>query len=127
MRTDEQRIARYNARMSATLLDPVRVALVEAQKAHYAAYATEYVPLQMALREQLGEAGVSIIETAAYEAFAGELYHLTKHFSGFQLAAAWADLVTKWSDAAHLGAGATMILNGIALNVFHMSVAPITP
>jgi len=113
--------------MQATLLDPVRLAVIETQKANFATYATEYVPLQIALREQLGEAGIPLIQYAAYEAFAGELYHLTKTISGHSLADAWADLVTKWSDEAHLGASAAPYLNGIALNVFHMDVAPITP
>ena len=127
MKTDAQRIARYNARMSATLLDPVRAAVNAEQKANFATYITEFYPIQVALREELGIAGVPIIQYAAYEAFAGELYHLTKTFKGQTLAVAWPNLVAKWSDTAHLGTGSATILNAIALDVFHLDVAPITP
>lgn len=127
MRTDAQRISKYNLRMSATLIDPVRTAVNADQKANYASYATEWYEIQVRLMEELGIAAVPIIQYAAYTAFAGELYHLTKHFSGQTLAAAWANLVSKWSDTAHLGTSAGAILNAIAIDVFHLDVAPITP
>ncbi len=127
MRTDAQRIAKYEARMVATLIDPVRTAVNADQKANYAIYATEWYEIQVRLMEELGIAAVPIIQYAAYTAFAGELYHLTKHFSGATLAQAWVDLVAKWSDVAHLGTAAGAILNAIALDVFHLDVAPITP
>ena len=133
MRTDAQRIARYNARMSATLLDPVRLAVITTQKARFAAYATEWVPLQQDLNTLLSNIGIPIIRFAAYTAFAGEIYHLTKHFQGQTLADACNVLVDKWSDVAHLGEAGTdtslvlPTLQAILSNVFHMMVAPVTP
>ena len=133
MRTDAQRIARYNARMSASLLDPVRLAVITAQKAHFAAYATEWVPIQEALNTLLSNIGIPIFRFAAYTAFAGEIYHLTKHFQGQTLADACNIIVAKWSDVAHLGETGTdtslvlPTLQAILNDVFHMTTAPITP
>ena len=123
----EKRIARYNARMVAANIDPVRLAVITAQKANFAAYATEYTEIQTRLRDALGSYGIPVIQYAAYEAFAGQLYHLTKKFTGLTLTAAWTQLVDKWSDDAHLGTGSSVFLNMIVVDVFHLTVAPITP
>jgi hypothetical protein len=127
MKTDAQRIARYNARMASALIDPVRVAVNPTQLANFAAYATNWVPLQIALNDLLSSGGIPIIQFGAYTAYAGELYHLTRSFTGATLADAFVTLKAKWSDSAHLGASASTMLNAIGVQVFHIDVVPITP
>lgn len=85
MRTAAQRIAKYNARMVSSLLDPVRTALQTQQQANYAGYAIEFVPKQEALRAILDGAGIDPARFGPYEAYSGELYHLWKTTSGASL------------------------------------------
>jgi hypothetical protein len=127
MRTDAQCIARYEARMNATLIDPVRTATNAAAKANYAAYASEYYGYQVAMHEEISAVGVPVIQWASYEAFLGEVFHAYKHFSGETFVNQANILVAKWSDVAHLGTAARAILMAIVLDVFHSSVAPTTP
>jgi hypothetical protein len=113
--------------MTATQLDPVRLAVITQQKQNFATYAHDWVPIQVALTDFLGASGVPIIAFAIYTAFAGEVYHATKHFSGGSLLTEVDTLVAKYSDDAHLGATAAANLTGIRSQVFHLDAAPITP
>jgi hypothetical protein len=118
VRTTAQRIAKFNARMLSSLIDPVLSAVQSLASANYTTYVNAFVPKQVALRAVLNDEGVSVIQVAAYEAFHGELYHLTTQFAGPALQAAFCILVTKWSDAAHLGAGAETVLIRIGADLY---------
>jgi hypothetical protein len=121
MRTTAQRIARYNARMLSSLVDPVLSAVSSAQQANFAAYVTDFVPKQEALRAILNDEAIPVIKVAAYEAFHGELYGLSRRFAGPALQAAFCILVAKWADAAHLGPTAQTVLERIGADIYSMS------
>lgn len=118
MRTTAQRIAAYEARMLSSLVDPVLSAVNAAAVENFTAYATDFVPNQEAVRAILNDEGVDVITVAGYEAFHGELYHLSKQFAGPLLQAAYCILVAKWADTAHLGAAAQAVLERIGLDVY---------
>jgi hypothetical protein len=118
MRTSAQRIARYQARMLSSLIDPTLSAVNATQQANFAAYVNDFVPRQVALRAILNDEGVSVIQVAGYEAFHGELYGLSLRFAGPTLQTAFCNLVTKWSDTAHLGAGAETVLLRIGADIY---------
>lgn len=120
MRTAAQRIAKYVARMVSTNLDPVLAAVNQKAAANFTTYAIDFVPNQVALRVLLGDAGLTTIEFGAYEAYHGELYHLSKVVAGAGLVIMAQALIDKWSDTAHLGAGASVLLALIATDIYHI-------
>lgn len=126
MRTTAQRKASYLARMLSTLIDPTLSAVNAKMIDNFNAYIDDFVPNQVATRAILSEEGVSVIEIAAYEAYHGTLYHLSKVVTGPALQTAFEDLVTQWSATARLGAGAATILTRIGVDVYHLD-APATP
>lgn len=121
MRTDAQRIARYEARMLSSLIDPTLAAVNAKAAVNFATYATDFYPNQVALRALLNAAGILPIKFGAYEAFHGQLYKLSRTCAGPSLAAAAAILIDKWSDASHLGAGAIALLTQVANDIYHVS------
>jgi FMN-dependent NADH-azoreductase len=123
MRTASQRIAKYNARMVSSQLDPVRAALVTQQQAHYAAYATEFYPKQQSLRAILDAAGIDPAQYVFYEAFNGEMYHIWKTASGASAITAAGAVVGRWAHASRLGVGASARLKQIA-NTLYSIVVP---
>jgi hypothetical protein len=120
MRTAAQRIAKYNARMVSSLVDPVLSAVNSQASANFLAYLANFYPNQLALRAILNDEDVPIIQYAPYEAFHGELFHLSQSFAGPALQTAFCNLVAKWMDTAHLGAGAEAILTRIGVDVYHL-------
>lgn len=118
MRTTQQRIDAFDARMLSSLVDPVLSAVAALASANYAAYVNVFVPKQEALRVILNDEGVQIIDYGPYEAFHGELYHLSIKFAGPALQAAYCILVAKWADTAHLGAAAQTILERIGADIY---------
>jgi hypothetical protein len=122
MRTAEQRTAKYNARMVSSLLDPVRTAVTAEAQANFAAYATTFVPLQMKLRVELNTAGINPARFGPYEAYNGELYHLTKVCSGASLIAAAGALVGRYAHASRLGVGSAALLKSIALAIYSIVI-----
>lgn len=118
MRTCAQRKAKYDARMLSSLIDPVLSAVQTAQSNNYLAYLVSFYPNQLALRVILNDEGVSPIQVAAYEAYHGELFHLSRAFSGPTLQTQFCNLVAKWSDVAHLGAAAEPILLRIGADIY---------
>lgn len=122
MRTAAQRIAKYQARMVSTLLDPVRTALQAQQQANYASYATDYVPKQQALRALLDAKGIDTAQYIFYEAYAGELYHVWKTSSGASAIVAATAIQGRWAHASRLGVGAAAFLKTIAVDVFSIVI-----
>jgi hypothetical protein len=122
MRTCAQRIAKYKARMLSTLVDPVLASISAMAVENFTTYAVDFVPNQTQMRGLLSAAGILPVKFGGYEAFHGELYHLTKVCTGHSLALAANILVSKWSDTQHLGAGATVLLAQIAADVYHIVI-----
>jgi len=122
MRTAAQRIAKYNARMLSTLLDPTLAAVNAQAVTNYNLYVQDFYPKQVQMRTILDSFSMPTPMIAGFEAFFGELYHVSKVATGDILTAAAAVLVTKWSDTAHLGAGNASVLKAVALGVFGITV-----
>jgi len=122
MRTAAQRIAKYDARMVSSELDPVRAALVAQQQANFAAYATEFVPKQEQLRAILDALGVDTAQYVFYEAYNGELYHVWKTSSGASAVIAATAIEGRWAHASRLGAGAAATLKAIAVQIYNIII-----
>lgn len=122
MRTAAQRIAKYNARMVSSQLDPVRAALQSQQQANYAGYATEFVPKQQALRQLLDSHGIDTAQYVFYEAYSAELYHVWKTSSGSSAVIAATAISGRWAHASRLGAGAAAFLKTIAVDVYNIII-----
>ena len=118
MRTDAQRKSAYEARMLSTLLDPTGAAVVAKSVANFNAYVDEFVPMQLQMRAILNDAGISNFLFAGYEAYLGELYHLSLVTQGASLVVNATALEGKWASTARLGAGSAALLKSIALNIF---------
>jgi hypothetical protein len=122
MRTAQQRIAKYNARMLSSLIDPTLSAMQAIQAANFTAYELDFYPKQVAFRAVLATYSMPTPQIAAYEAFHGELYHLARVTDGIMLTAAVTVLVAKWVDAAFLGAGSAAVLKDIANTVYGLII-----
>jgi hypothetical protein len=122
MRTAAQRIAKYNARMLSSLVDPTLSAVNAQQQANFAIYQQDFYPKQVQLRSILSGYSMPAPMIFGFEAFHGELYHLSKVASGDILLAGATMLVTKWSDTAHLGAGNADVLKAIALAIYTLII-----
>jgi hypothetical protein len=118
MRTAAQRIAKYNARMVSSQLDPVRAALVADQQANFLAYANEFVPYQQKLRVELAALGLDPAQFIFYEAWNGEMYHAFKTTSGASLIKAVGAINGRWAHASRLGVGVAATLKALALAVW---------
>jgi hypothetical protein len=122
MRTAAQRIAKYNARMVSSQLDPVRAALVAQQQANYLAYATDFVPFQQDLRVLLNGYGIDPSQFVYYEAYVGELYHVYKTTAGASAVIAATAIAGRWAHASRLGIGVAARLKAIALSLFNIII-----
>jgi hypothetical protein len=120
MKTTAQMQTAYQARMLSSLIDPTLSARIASQVDNFNAHVNEFTPNRIAMRAILSEEGVSIIQIAAYEAYHGSLYHLSKVVSGPALQTAFENLVTQWSSTPRLGAGAKTILTRIGVDVYHL-------
>lgn len=119
MRTAAQRIAHYNARMQSTLIDPVLTAINAAAVGNFTAYAMDWAGIkQPAVRAVLDADGILGPDRFLYEAYAGELYGLTKRYSGPALDAMGQIMHDKY-EAWSL---ATATLVAIAANAFGITV-----
>lgn len=118
MRTAAQRIAKYNARMQSSLIDPTLSAVSAAQQAAFQTYIEDFYPKQVQMRAVLETYSMPMPMIGAFEAFHGEIYHLYKTVSGTLLTAAMQVIVTKWADAIHLGPGNKAVLIDICLTVY---------
>ena len=120
MKTSAQMQTAYQARMLSSLIDPTLSARVASQVANFNAHVNEFTPNRVAMRAILSEEDVPIIKIAAYEAFHGSLFHLSKVATGPALQTAFENLVTQWSSTPRLGAGAATILTRIGVDVYHL-------
>lgn len=118
MKTLQQRIAHYDARMQSSLIDPVLTARNAAAVANFTTYAVDFYPKQQALRAILVATATPTSDYAAYEAFHGKLYHLSKTTSGLGLVTVATVLIAYWKAPARLGAGAEATLKLIAGTIY---------
>lgn len=120
MRTAAQRIAKYNARMVSSQLDPVRAALASQQQANYLGYAQEFVPKQEDLRQMLNAMSIDPAQFVFYEAFNGEMYHLWKTAAGPAAVAGAVAIIGRWAHTSRLGVGAATSLWSIATGIYNI-------
>lgn len=113
MRTDAQRIAAYNARMLSTLVDPALAAVNTMAVANFGAYATDFYAKQGVLRGILNGLGIPTAQYFAYEAFNGELYHVSKVATGASAVATATALVTKYTAMFLVAANLKKIANDV--------------
>jgi len=118
MKTDAQRIAAYNARMLSTLVDPTLSAVNTMAVENFGAYATDFYPKQQQLRAILDATGISTPAYFAYEAFHGEMYHLSKVASGTSAVVMASALVAKYVSMFLVAA----TLKEIALTIYSITV-----
>lgn len=96
MRTVQQRLDHYTARMQSTLIDPVLAVMQAQQQANFAAYTTEFVPYQTELRNWLDAKGFIGLTVFKYEALNGECYRAWRTFSGDSRTAEFTALKAKY-------------------------------
>lgn len=104
--------------MLSTLVDPTLAAINTMAVANFAAYSTDFYPKQMQLRALLDGYGIPGIQYAQYEAFHGELYHISKVYSGASAVLAATTLVTKYTSLFLVAAN----LKSIALTIYSIVV-----
>jgi len=118
MRTDAQRIAKYNARVLSSLIDPTLSAMFTQQKANYAAHASAFYTKQQALRIIINAQTIPPWAVLGIEAFNGEMYKYSKQYAGAMLDSRALMLCNKWGDASHLGAALRPLLIDISLALY---------
>lgn len=118
MRTDAQRIAKFNARMQSSLVDPTLSAIQAMAVGNFAAYATDFYAKQQQLRALLDGWGISTPAYFGYEAFNGEMYHLSKVASGPSAVIMATALVAKYVSMFLVAAN----LKAIALDIYSITV-----
>ncbi len=120
MRTAQQRIAAYEARMVSSLIDPVLTAVNAKAVDNFTTYQMDFYPNQVKLRTWLNDSGIQPFHFGLYEAYHGELYRLSKTCSGAAAIAAATVLVAKYED--WLGAPAVAGLKAIAADIYAIVV-----
>lgn len=114
MRTDAQRIAKYNARMLSSLIDPTLSAVYTNQKSNFAAHTTAFYIKQQELRVIINAQDLPPWAVFGVEAFNGEMYKYAQQYAGAMLDSRALMLCNKWGDVAHLGAANRPLLVDIS-------------
>jgi hypothetical protein len=120
MKTDVQRIAHYQDRMLSSLIDPVLAAVTADAVTNFSNYIVAFYPKQVQLREILAALPIPTTDYGAYEAYHGELYHVSTTTSGAGAVVMATILVTKYS--AYLGVPAAATLKKIANDLYGIIV-----
>lgn len=110
MKLAAERIAHYNNRMTSSQIDPVLAAVNQTAKDNFAAYAVEWVALQIAVHGYLSAQGVNPQSWFLYDGFAGEIFHISKRATGPAAVLIANDMCLKWE----LLGGGLPKLKGIA-------------
>jgi hypothetical protein len=118
MKTDAQRIANFNSRMLSSLVDPTLSAVQTMAVANYGAYATDFYAKQQQLRALLDGWGIATPQYFGYEAFNGEMYHLSKVASGPSAVLMATALVAKYVSMFLVAAN----LKAICLDIYSITV-----
>lgn len=120
MRTAQQRIDAYNARMVSSQIDPVLTAVNQKAVDNFTAYEMDFYPNQVKLRTYLNNIGVVPIHFGPYEAYHGEIYKLSKTTAGATAIAQAAILVAKYTSL--IGPAAEARLKAIADDIYSIVV-----
>jgi hypothetical protein len=118
MRTDAQRIDAFNRRMLSSLIDPTLSAVQTMAVANYAASATAMYAKQQQLRTLLNGWGIASPQYFAYEAFHGEMFHLSRVASGPSAVLMATALVAKYVSMFLVAAN----LKAICLDLYSITV-----
>lgn len=119
MRTEAHRNAAFQARMLSTLVDPTLAAKNALAVASYQAYTAIFVPKQIQLRAILNGLSIPTVQFFPYEAFHGELYHISRTCSGLAAIATATILVAKWGAYPNM---ALVALKQIAFDLYGIVV-----
>lgn len=123
MRTAQQRIDAYNARMQSSQIDPTLTAVNSMQQSNHTDHVNYFYPKQTTLRGWLDGAGIHGADAFAFEAFNGECYSIDRRFKGPSAVAQCAVLVAKYVAMGLTEAD----LIAVALAVWGWIVAPAVP
>jgi len=113
MKTDAQRIARYNARMQSQLVGPAMATQLPTMVTNYGAYLDEFYLKQEACAQILSENDVALTLRFGYQAFNNEVYHATKVLSDDALATEVCILNAKYVALGLVEATLDLILVGV--------------
>lgn len=119
-RSAAQRIAQYNARMSAPLLSEAYLAVNDLMKANFAAYANYFVPMQDATVAFLGSMGIPAGYLFGYHAFTQEMLRVWPRHQGLTRDIEVCALINKY---VALGLDLS-VLQGLVLNVWGSPAVP---
>jgi len=100
--------------MLSTLIDPAIAAKNAIAVAAFNTYVDDWYPHQVHVRELLDATALPLMLYPAFEAFAGEMFHMSKTCSGTALVFNAQYLVLKYADPAMTG-GNLPLLKAIAL------------
>jgi len=114
MRSAQQRIDAYNARMQSSLIDPTLTAVNATQQARHTAHVNVFYPKQLLLRDYMNLNGYFGNGAFKLEAFNGECYAIARSFDGPAAVVQCGVLVAKYTS---LGCQAAA-LKEIALQVW---------
>ncbi len=119
MRTDKQRIAKYNAKTDPVTVRLKRLAMLPIMTANYAAYVDEIVPVEEAIRAVLVQEQVAPPVRIFYHAFSKQVWKCTKKYTRASLAIYAQSKKDKW-----LARGLDdRVLRKLALDVFGIVLA----
>ena len=118
MRTDKQRIAKYNAKTDPVIVRRKVAAQLSTMMTAYAAHANEIVPVEEAVCAVLDQEKVKLIHLL-YLAYARQLWKYKKKYSGATLVLMAQSKKDQW-----LGRGLDdRVLRRLALDVFGITLA----
>jgi hypothetical protein len=120
MRTAQQRVAHYKARMQSSQIDPVINAIKTQAVANFSAYANEFVPRQEQLRGLMDNEGISPVLYFIYEAFNMEMYGIWNRMSGNSLTNEASILVAKYKA---FGGDESFLVN-VANTIWNAGIVP---
>lgn len=98
MRTAQQRIDAYNARMQSSQIDPVLTAVNAVQQARHTSHVTAFYPKQLLLRDYMNLNGYYGNGAFKLEAYNGECYAISRSFEGPAAIVQCAVLVAKYTS-----------------------------
>jgi hypothetical protein len=106
MKTDQQRIARYRARMSSTLVGPAMGSQLATMATNYEGYLDVFYQKQQACAQILNEDDIDLSLRFGYQAFNNQVFHATETLSDEALQSEacilYAKYVSLGFDAAEL-------------------------
>jgi hypothetical protein len=119
MRTDKQRIAKYNAKTDPVTVRLKRLAMLPVMTANYAAYVDEIVPVEEAVSAVLVQEQVAPPVRIFYHAFSKQVWKCTKKYTRASLVTCAQSKKDQW-----LALGLDdRVLRRLALDVFGIVLA----